>query len=152
MSAVLINSSRARALLRRLYDDERIRFVAVGGFNTALGYVLFAGLYLLSGAQIGYLACLFIQYGLSVPLAFFLHRRVTFRVRGNDHLVTDFARFCGVYVIALGFNTATLPLLVVSTHLSPLIAQGVVVLVSTVATYFGHKLFSFRRGDLPPSG
>jgi putative flippase GtrA len=139
------NTASAWARARRLYDDQRVRFLLVGGFNTFFGYAVFAGLYLLFGAHIGYLACLYMQYALCVPLAFFLHRRITFRVRGHDHLALDFMRFCGVYVIALVFNTVALPVLVESLRMSPLLAQAMVVTVSTIATYFGHKLFSFRR-------
>jgi putative flippase GtrA len=135
-----------RKLILRLYGDERVRFVVVGGFNTVLGYGLFALFYLLFGKYIGYIACVYLQYAISIPLAFYLHRRITFRAHGAGRVMVDFLRFCVVYVISLAFNTVALPVLVEVVHLPPLLAQAIIVAVSTIFTYFGHKLFSFRRG------
>jgi putative flippase GtrA len=134
-----------RSVLRRLYGDERVRFLVVGGFNTALGYAIFAVLFLWAGSTIGYLACLYVQYAISVPLAFVLHRTITFRAQADGRVVVDFLRFCVVYLISLAVNTLALPVLVELVHLPPLAAQAIVVAVSTAFTYFGHKLFSFHR-------
>jgi putative flippase GtrA len=134
--------------VRRLFQDERVRFLVVGGINTAFGYAVFAALYLAAGQRIGYLGSLYISYVVGVSLAFVLHRRVTFRAHetgGNP--VLDFLRFASVYVVSLAVNTIGLPLLVELGHLPALGAQAIMVVVTTIISYVGHKYFSFRRGS-----
>jgi putative flippase GtrA len=125
--------------LRALLAREEIRFLLVGGVNTVVGYGLFALFLLVTG----YLASLYLSYACAIVLAFVLHRRFTFRVRGN--VAVDFIRFVGVYVVSLAINTVVLPLLVEVAGLHPLVAQGVALVITTVISYVGHKLFSFRR-------
>jgi putative flippase GtrA len=133
-------------LARRLFEQERIRFLFVGGINTVFGYAVFALLFVTAGQVIGYLGSLYISYVIGVTLAFVLHRRVTFRAHetgGNP--VLDFLRFSSVYVVALAVNTVGLPLLVEFGHLPALVAQAIMVVVTTIISYVGHKYFSFRR-------
>jgi putative flippase GtrA len=132
-----------KSLIKRLLADERFRFLLVGGINTVVGYGLFVVLQLSVGEVIGYLGSLFISYAVGTVVAFILHRRFTFRVQGN--LVVDFLRFCSVYVVSLAINTAVLPLLVELVHLDPLVAQALTIIITTVLSYTGHKVFSFRR-------
>jgi putative flippase GtrA len=126
---------RARALLHR----EEVRFLIVGVINTVVGYGLFAVFLLF----FGYLVSLYLSYAVAVSLAFVLHRRFTFRVRGN--VLIDFVRFVGVYVVSLAVNSVVLPVLVELVGMHPLVAQGVALVITTLISYFGHKWFSFRR-------
>lgn len=133
--------------VRRLFDDERVRFLFVGGINTAFGYAVFVLLYLAAGHEIGYLGSLYLSYVIGVSLAFVLHRRVTFRAHetgGNP--VLDFLRFASVYAVSLAVNTIGLPLLVEFAHLPAIGAQAIMVVMTTLISYLGHKYFSFRRG------
>ncbi|GAB3605492.1 hypothetical protein GCM10027413_09010 [Conyzicola nivalis] len=137
-----------RPLRRRilaLLADERVRFVLVGGVNTLLGYGLFAAFWLTVGDRIGYLGSLYASYAVAIVAAFLLHRRFTFRVNGTGSVVVDFLRFASVHLVALIINTVALPLLVEGAGMYPLAAQAIVVVVTTLVSYFGHKLFSFRR-------
>lgn len=134
-----------RAWLRRMLDDERVRFLLVGGTNTVVGYGLFALLELTIGQRVGYLVSLYLSYAIAVAVAFVLHRRFTFRVTGSGNVLLDFVRFASVYVVTLAINTVALPLLVELGGLVPLVAQAIVVVVTTAVSYFGHKFFSFRR-------
>ena len=126
--------------IRALLAREQVRFLIVGGINTAVGYGFFALFLLFSG----YLASLYLSYAVAVSVAFVLHRRFTFRVSGN--VAVDFVRFVGVYVISLAIDTAVLPLLVEVVGLHALVAQAIALVITTVISYVGHKWFSFRRG------
>jgi putative flippase GtrA len=128
-----------------MLDDERVRFLLVGGTNTVVGYGLFALLELTIGQRVGYLVSLYLSYAIAVAVAFVLHRRFTFRVTGSGNVLLDFVRFASVYVVTLAINTVALPLLVELGGLVPLVAQAIVVVVTTAVSYFGHKFFSFRR-------
>jgi putative flippase GtrA len=138
-------SATPRLSIAALLADERVRFLIIGGFNTVIGYALFAALQITVGHVIGYLGSLYVSYLLGVALAFVMHRRFTFQKHGTGNVVVDFLRFASVYVVSLAINTVVLPLLVEVAGLDPLIAQAITVVITTLVSYFGHKYFSFRR-------
>jgi putative flippase GtrA len=128
---------------KRIFADERFRFLAVGGFNTVFGYVNFVWMQALFGKNIGYMWSYLASYALGFAIAFLLHRRVVFRVRG--HVLKDLARFQGVYLVPLAVNLVGLPLLASGLKMNVYLAQAIVVLFNALVSYFGHKYFSFRR-------
>jgi putative flippase GtrA len=135
----------ATRTVRRLLADQRIRFLIVGGFNTVFGYAVFVALELTIGVRIGYLLSLYSAYLIALMVGFALHRHFTYQVTGTGNILLDFMRFSGVSLVALAVNTAALPLLVELGGLSPIAAQAIIVVFTTLVSYFGHKLFSFRR-------
>ena len=132
-----------RLPLQRLLADERVRFLLVGGVNTALAYGLFVLFYLVLGDSIGHFGSLALSYLIATLVAFVLHRRFTFRASGR--MLLDFVRFESVYVVMFAVNAAGLLLLVDVLGWAPVVAQALLVVVTTVISYFSHKLFSFRR-------
>ena len=128
--------------LLRVVRDQRVAFLAVGGFNTAFGYLLFTMLLLLLGHRL-YLVALLCAYVISVLLAFVLYRHLVFRVHG--HVLADLWRFVTVYLSALAVNVVMLPVLVELAHLPVLLAQAMIVLVTSLISWMGHKHYSFRR-------
>ena len=134
-----------RRVLTRLVDDQRVRFLAVGATNTVVGYLIFAALttWFLRELPLGYLLSLVASYAIAIFLAFFLYRRFVFHVSG--HVLADFLRFVGVYAVAISINLVALPLLVEIVHVHALLAQAVILVVTTLVSFFGHKSFSFRR-------
>lgn len=131
--------------LRRMLDDERVRFVIVGGVNTVVAYVLFVVFEWVTGGA--YLLSLAVAYLLATLLAFVLHRRYTFGVSGRESVVVDFLRFEGVYVVMFTVNAALLFVFVTLAAWPSWIAQAVIVVITTVLSYVGHKFFSFRRRE-----
>ena len=131
------------ALIRRLLADERARFLVIGGINTVVAYGLFAAFVTAFGGR--YLLSLLLSYLFATVLAFVLHRRFTFAVSGRASLTTDFLRFESVYVVMLAANAVLLPVLVELAGWPPLAAQAVIIVVTTIMSYLGHKYFSFRR-------
>lgn len=131
--------------LLRLFRDRRIAFLFVGGINTVVGFGWFALFDITVGQLWGYMVTLLFAHVASVLCAFVLYRRLVFRVRG--HVWTDLMRFELVYLTSLGINAVLLPLLVEFAHLQPIVAQALIVFVTTMVSYFGHSLFSFRRKE-----
>ena len=132
--------------LLRLIRDQRVAFLLVGATNTAIGFFWFVLFQLTVGnlvGQYGYLATLACAHVASVLCAFVLYRRFVFRVHG--HVLRDLGRFELVYLVALAVNYAALPVLVEFAHLTPILAQAVIVVVTTTISWFGHRGFSFRR-------
>lgn len=120
-----------------------LRFLVVGGFNTAFGFVCFVVLHLTVGQAVHYLGVLLLAHLLSVAVAFVLYRTLVFKVHGR--LLGDLWRFWSVYLVALAVNGAALPLLVELIGLPVLVAQGAVLLGTVVLSFVGHSRFSFRR-------
>jgi len=121
--------------LLRVVRDQRVAFLLVGGVNTVVGFLCFAGFLLLLG-QRRYLAVLVSAHVVSVLIAFVLYRFVVFRVRG--HVLADLWRFETVYLVLL-------PVLVEIAHLPVLLAQALIMLVTSLMSWVGHKNYSFRR-------
>lgn len=127
-------------------NDQRFRFLVVGGINTLVGWSLFALFELLFGSRIGrfgYLVSLVLSYAIGICVAFVLHRRFVFKVQGNT--LVDFGRFVLTNLVGFGLNALILPLIVETTGLMPIIAQGLSAFIVAIVSYFGHKYFSFRR-------
>jgi putative flippase GtrA len=122
---------------------ERIRFVLVGAWNTLAGYAIFVALHEAFADDVGYLGVLLLAHVLSVLVAFAGYRYVVFKVRGN--VLRDLMRFWSVYALVLALNVVVLPLLVEVGGLPAVPAQGLFVFVSALASYVGHKKFSFAR-------
>lgn len=141
--------------LIRLFNDQRLAFLAVGAINTVVGFSIFVACSETvgdftdrrAGTIAGTLVTVGISHVLSVLFAFVMHRRFVFRVRG--HVLRDFARFESVYLTVLGINAVALPVLVeLGLHRIP--AQALVILCTTLLSYFGHRHFSFRRSAADP--
>jgi putative flippase GtrA len=123
--------------------EQGLRFLLVGAFNTAFGFVLFALLLHVAGHHVHYLVLLVAATIVAVLVAFAGYRTFVFRVRGN--VVKDLARFSLVYLAALAVNLVALPLLVEVVGVPILAAQAVVVAGTVVASFLAHRSFSFRR-------
>lgn len=137
-----------RQLVVRVLSDQRVRFLALGGFNTVLGFSIFGVLdaWVFQDLRFGYLLSLASAYTVVIVVAFALYRRYVFVVTGN--VLEDFARFVTVYAAAVTVNTALLPVLVEIVGMPPLPAQAVILTITTLMSFFGHKTFSFQRKDV----
>jgi putative flippase GtrA len=129
--------------LLRAIRDQRVAFLVVGAMNTAIGIVWFTVFHLLLGGVVHYLVLLVMAHVASVLCAFVLYRRIVFRVQG--HVLRDLARFELVYLGGLAVNLALLPVVVEVGGVPVLPAQLLIVGVTAVISFFGHKHFSFRR-------
>jgi putative flippase GtrA len=129
--------------LLRIARDQRVAFLVVGVVNTAVGVAWFTSFQLILGGVVHYLVVLLMAHVASVLCAFVLYRRVVFRVRGP--VWRDLLRFQLVYVTALVVNLLLLPMLVEIAGVPVLPAQFLIVGVTAMISFFGHKHFSFRR-------
>jgi putative flippase GtrA len=129
--------------LLRLIRDQRVAFLLIGAVNTAVGFAWFVLFDFLVGTHFGYFATLACSHVASVLCAFVLYRRFVFRVRG--HVLRDLARFEAVYLVAIGINFLALPLLVEIAGLPVLLSQALIVFITTLVSFVGHRYFSFRR-------
>ncbi len=131
--------------LLRIIKDRRVAFLIVGGINTVVGFGWFVLFEVTIGRLWGYMAALVFAHVAAVLCAFVLHRRFVFRVTG--HVWRDLVRFEMVNLASLGINLVLLPILVEFTPLPPIAAQALIVFVTTIVSYVGHRYFSFHRKE-----
>lgn len=133
--------------LMAIVKNEKIAFLIVGVANTVIGALWFIAFEVALGSFAGYMVSLLMAHIASVLCAFSLYRWLVFRVRG--HVLRDLIRFEMVYLGALALNAVLLVLFVEAIGFEPIPAQLMIVFLSAMISYVGHKRFSFRR---PPIG
>jgi len=144
--------SRASWKIANLGRDSRIRYLAVAGLNTVVGFTIFMGALAVVGDSRYWLALL-ISHAIATTLAFVLYRRLVFGVEGQ--VLRDYLRFQLVYLGALPLNALLLYALVERLGLDPLSSQAICLVVKALTSYLGHKFFSFYRSPvnrLSPDG
>lgn len=122
---------------------EQILYLAVGGWNTVFGYGVWAVLQSLLGGYVHYLVVVLLSWPLAVLNAYLGYRLVVFQSRGP--WLTELPRFSLVYLATLIANLAVLPLALRILPLNIYVIQALFTAVVVVASYLGHKYFSFRR-------
>ena len=100
---------------------QQVRFVVAGGFNTAVGYLLFSGLFLLLRQWVHYLLIGLAAHMIAVVIAFIVHRKLVFR--STDPWWPAFVRFNVSQLVSRTFGMAALVSLVEFVRWSPLLAQ-----------------------------
>jgi len=145
------------AMRRVLPSGEVIRFLMVGGFNTAFSFALYSGCVILFGRLfplLGKPIIADIAFALSTPIgitvAFLLYKHVVFRTKGN--YLKEWLRCFLVYSVSFPMGLVILP---TATHFfqratlthayAPYLAGLVNSLCIACYSYFGHKKFSFKR-------
>jgi putative flippase GtrA len=145
------------SLRRRLPAAEVIRFLLVGGFNTAFTLVLYSGFVLLyshllpdrSKPLIADVAAI-CSKPIGITVAFLCYKHFVFRTKGN--YLKELLRCFAVYGIS---TPAELIILPVATHLflapalthqyAPFLAGIVNAGIIATYSYFAHKKFSFKQ-------
>jgi putative flippase GtrA len=135
--------------LLRLVRRQELAFAVVGGFNTALGMALTVAWLSVLGPDVPPSVAVVAAYGISIVIAFVLHRTLVFRVRG--HVMRDFLRFVAVNSGGLLLNIVLLELAVSVLGFPDKPSAVVVMGLVAVASFFGHRYISFRREPAAPS-
>lgn len=121
--------------------NQKMRFMIVGGWNTLFGYLCFVVLYAVLHRHLHYLLIGVLAHATATVHAFVAHRFFVFRSR--EPWFGEFVRFNISLLFVMGYAIAALWLLVEIFHLDPVIAQGLVTVVSVVFSYVAHRRFSF---------
>ncbi|WP_187689348.1 GtrA family protein [Nocardia wallacei] len=139
----------APGLLLRLIRRQEIAFAAVGGVNTLLGMVLTVVWLKVLPDSWPPATAVALAYCITIVFAFVAHRTLVFRVRG--HALRDFVRFVLVNSGGMLLNMAGVQLAVGVAHLPETPATVAVMGLVAVASFFGHRHFSFRRPPRRPA-
>lgn len=145
------------ALRRVLPGMEVIRFLMVGGFNTAFSLALYSGCVILFGRLLpthGKPLIADIAFAVSTPIcitvAFLCYKHFVFKTKGN--YLKEWLRCFAVYSVSFPMGLVILPAATQGfqrftlTHpYAPFLAGLVNSVVIACYSYFAHKKFSFKR-------
>lgn len=145
------------ALRRALPSGEVIRFLMVGGFNTAFSFVVYSGCVIGFGHLLpahGKPLIADIAFTISTPIgitvAFLCYKHFVFRTKGN--YLKEWLRCFVVYSVSFPMGLIIVPTAtgffqrIVFTHTyAPYLAGLVNSCCIACYSYFGHKKFSFKR-------
>ena len=124
---------------------EFTSFIMVGIFSTIVNYSTFASLY--SFLNVAYLPSSGIGYVAGVLVGFTFNKRITFK--SKDRYEPELAKYFLVYLFSLFLGLSILKTLVANFGLNPLIANVLVIGVTTCTNFTGCKSFAFRVLKLP---
>lgn len=120
-----------------------IRFLAVGAYNTAVGYAIFVALALALGDAWHHQALLAASFAIAVMHSYAMQRWLVFRSSGP--MAREFPRFVVVNLSALAINAVLLEVLV-RLSVPLLVAQLVATLAVVLVQFVLHQAWSFRPG------
>jgi putative flippase GtrA len=126
---------------------EQILYVVVGGWNTLLGYGVFALFYHLLHDSAGMsrvsgsMTALVASTVVGVTNNYVLYRTIVFRSRGPVR--REVPRFLVVYAAVLVVNLIMLPLALRTLPFSVYLIQAAFTVAVVVTTYVANKYFSF---------
>ena len=134
---------RVRRGMRQTHNwVQLVKFVAVG----ASGYVVNIGVYALihESLGIGHLRSATAAFVAAVFNNFWWNRHWTFGAQ-EGHAGFQAARFFAVSLVAFFFALGVSQLLVSTTELPDVVAQGISIVVATPLNFLGNKMWSFGR-------
>lgn len=126
--------------VKKLFDDKRIRFLFVGGINTAVGYGFYA-LFIFIGLD-PYLATT-LSTILGVINSYFWNKYFTFRQPKKS--LHEVLRFVLVYAISYGANMGLVHIFIDTLGMNSYVSGAVCLFVTTIVSYVGHNYFSFKN-------
>ena len=122
---------------------EVLAYLAVGGWNTLFGIGLYTLAYRLFKDRVHYLLLAVPVNVAAITNAFFCYKFFVFRTKG--HWLREYLRCYLVYGGGAVVGMVLLGLFAEAFRMDPVYANILATAVVVVASYFGHKYFSFAR-------
>ena len=122
---------------------EVLAYLATGGWNTLFGLGLYTFVYWLWGNLVHYMVLAVLVNIAAITNAFLCYKLFVFRTKGNwlKEYLKCYIVYGGGTLVGMGL----LYILVSLFKLNPVFANFLSTAVVVVASYFGHKYFSFGR-------
>lgn len=138
-------------------QNEKLRFLLVGGFNTATSFLIYyVFLYFTSGRE---QLSLFLMNLININISIATMRYYVFRSTGNflKEYTKAFSSYIVLYFVNMGLLAFFVRIVHISEHLATdnflldipnlnkAVAQICCICIITIITFFVHKYFSFRK-------
>lgn len=130
---------------------EKIIYLVAAAWNTIFGLFIFAVLYYLLSEKVHYLFVFVLSNVISITNAYLSYKIFVFKTYGN--YIWEYLRFYLVYGASFLINIILMLIAVDSLGIKPVFAQGMVLFLTLVSSYVGHKYYSFEHvPSLNPRG
>ena len=127
------------ALALAALERQEIRYLLVAGTTT----LVYLGIFAAFLTALPYMWALLAAHACAISIAFPVYRRLVFR--STARWQRDLPRFVSVWGGGFVAGLVGTPALVELAGMHPLAAQVLTVAVVAVASYLGHRFFSFRH-------
>ncbi|MBN2676020.1 MAG: GtrA family protein [Alphaproteobacteria bacterium] len=121
---------------------QELRYLLVGGFNTAVGLVLFTVFFLIFKSMMRPSFILYFSSFFSITVSFFTLKYFVFQSQGK--FLKEYPRTFLVQTVSLILNGVLLDYVTKMFGFYPLYTQPVLVLFIAISGYFAHKMYSFK--------
>lgn len=126
-----------------MLDSRKLRYLLGGGWNTLFGYAVSLGLYTLLSSSVHIIGIAIIANFVAISMSFLTYKLFVFQTNGN--WIREYLRSYLVYGNTAIVGIIMLWLLVDFLATPFWIAQGLIILITVVVSYFGHARFTFRK-------
>lgn len=133
----------------------KLRFLAVGIWNTIFGYLAFFFLesvfshFAGTGAHT-YMLAIVLSNVVAMLMAYSLHRIVTFRsTTSGKKMLVEFGRFTLSNLTIMALSIGLLPVFVEMFGFSPKVAAAIIAVLCAVMNYLAHSRITFNRLMIP---
>jgi putative flippase GtrA len=129
----------------------KLKFLAVGMWNTLFGLAIFAALYqltrrLFSIDYFSYTLSQVVSTILAIINAYICHKYITFQSRTTGKkMILEFLRFSTTYFAVFVLGLIIMPFLIEILKMTPIVANLVFNIIVIITSYFGHSRFSFVK-------
>ncbi|MBF0193592.1 MAG: GtrA family protein [Magnetococcales bacterium] len=126
-------------------NAQFIRYLIGGAYNTLFGFLFFATIYYYFSEQVHYIILAIISNIAAITNSFIVYRLFVFKSKGN--ILKEYLRVYVVYGLSAIISLIIMALMVELLQIHPVVTQGVILFVTVIISYFGHKNFSFKKVD-----
>ena len=128
--------------MRKLFSDQRSRYLIVGGVNTAFGFAFFTGMYLVFEERFNYLAIFVFCQVIAVLFSHSMQRKFVWRselgYRG------ELLKFATTFLVASLINILLLAVAKERFNFPVLFSQYVIGFSLILGSYFAQKRWVFK--------
>jgi len=123
-------------------ENPRFRYLLAGAWNTAFGYLCGVSMYYLFGDWMGVLIVAILSNILAISMSFLTHKVFVFKTKGN--WIREYLRAYLVYGLSAIVGILLLMIFVELLDIKFWLAQALVILLTVIISYIGHKKFTFK--------
>lgn len=134
-------------IIKKLYNDSRVRYLFFGGLTTLVNMAAFA---ILKGPMgIDYKISNFFSVAISICFAFFVNKLFVFQSKSNTFMEAfgEFYRFVLGRMITLGIEVGGVPFCVELLGQGEMVAKIETQFIVMIGNYFISKLLVFRNRE-----
>ncbi len=127
--------------LNKLIDNQKIKYLLVGSYNTLFGYLTFVLIFYNFSDVASHSLLLGITHFIAVTHNFFTYKRWVFNVKEN--LLKNYFKFHQVCLLLYIINLILFLCFTKMMNMNLYFAQGLILIIIIILGYFMNKSYSF---------